>query len=101
MMQLDSCLLGFTLRSSGGSLLTPTDLTDVEIALGNLVKSWRRQELQFADGKWFFPLSQQESSAFWPGHLRCQVRVLWNNGVVEGKAIQGLRILESISKEVL
>lgn len=101
MMQLDSCLLGFTLRSSGGSLLTPTDLTDVEIALGNLVKTWRRQELRYFDGKWFFPLSQQESGSLWPGQLRCQVRVLWNNGVVEGKSLHGLRVAESISKEVL
>lgn len=100
-MQLDSCQLGFTLRGSGGSVLTPTDLLDVEIALGPLVKTWRRKELHFSEGKWLFPLSQQESSSFWPGHLKCQVRVLWNNGVVEGKALQGLDIRESISKEVL
>ena len=100
-MQGDSCQLGFTLRSSGGSLLTPQELLDVEICLGQLCKSWKGGALQFADGKWFFPIAQQESQQIWPGQLRCQVRVLWPNGVVEGKALQGLRLQESISKEVL
>lgn len=100
MMQGDSCQLGFTLRGSGGSVLTPMDLLDLEITLGPITKTWNRKELRFAEGRWFFPLTQQETHGLWPGRLRCQVRVLWNNGVVEGKSLQGLRLQESISKEV-
>ena len=101
MMQLDSCHLGFTLRGSGGSVLTPDDLLDVEIVLGPMAKTWARKELRFDGGKWFFPLTQQETAALWPGRLRCQVRVLWRNVVVEGKSLQGMILTESISKEVL
>ena len=101
MMQGDTSQLGFTLRGNGGALLTPGELLDVEITLGDLRKTWQGKALLYSDGKWFFPLTQQESFGLWPGQLRCQVRVLWNNGVVEGKTLQGLRLQESISKEVL
>ena len=42
-----------------------------------------------------------------PGHdghklsIKAQIRILWANGIVEGKPIYGVRINESTSKEVL
>ena len=101
MMQGDACSLGFTLRNNAGSPVTAEDVLDVEITVGTLCKTLSRGQLSFHEGRWHFPLSQGESFGQWPGSVRCQVRVLWRNGVVEGKNIYGLSFRESISREVL
>jgi hypothetical protein len=48
-----------------------------------------------------FPISQKETFGYWPKATKAQIRILWKNGVVEGKPIHGIRINESTSKEVL
>lgn len=101
MMQGDSYSLGFTVLNNAGVAVTPEDVLDVEIAIGHLAKTYRRGEVTFSDGKWFFPLSQAETFGYWPKATKAQIRVRWKNGVVEGKTIHGVRINESISKEVL
>ncbi len=53
------------------------------------------------DGVWLFPLSQSESLEFPPYAVPAQVRVKWADGSVEGKALYGVRVNESMSKEVL
>lgn len=101
MMQGDSYNLGFTVRNNAGSVVTPDDILDMEITIGHLNKTYRRQELTFHDGRWFFPLTQKETFRYWPKSTKAQIRVRWKNGAVEGKDIHGVRINESISKEVL
>lgn len=101
MMQGDALYLGFSVLNNAGSPITPGDILDLEITLGHLCKSHRRCQLSYSQGKWLFPLSQDETFAGWPGPVKAQVRVLWANGVVEGRPIYGLRLGESISKEVL
>lgn len=101
MMQGDSYSLGIRILNNAGSTVTPEDVKDVEITIGHLIKSYLNAELIFRDGLWMFPLSQQDTFRFWPSSLRAQVRVVWANGVIEGKKIYGVRIDESISKEVL
>ena len=100
-MQGDAGNLGFTVWNNAHSPVTPDDILDLEITLGPYKRSYRRSQLTFHDGRWLFPLSQEDSFGTWPGNLPCQVRVLWKSGVVEGKNIYGLKLLESISKEVL
>lgn len=58
-------------------------------------------KLLYSDGLWLFPLSQQETFRFLPSVQKAQVRLLWANGVLEGKEAPSVRINESISKEVL
>jgi hypothetical protein len=48
-----------------------------------------------------FPLSQAETFDYLPAAPKAQVRIKWANGVIEGKPLHGVRIDESISKEVL
>ena len=101
MMQGDGCYLAFAVKNNAGSPVAPADIQDMEISLAHLRKTLGRGELIYQDGLWLFPLSQSETFSLWPAPVRCQIRILWNNGVVEGKALQGLDIRESISKEVL
>ena len=101
MMQGNACYLGISILNSGGAAVEPVDVQDVEITVGDLKKTYLGEELTFSGGLWLFPLSQGESFAAWPGRQNCQVRVLWRNGVVEGRNVYGLSFRESISKEVL
>ena len=101
MMQGNACYLGISILNSGGALVEPVDIQDVEITIGHLSKSYKNAQLTFSDGLWLFPLSQKESFGMWPSAVKAQVRVAWANGVVEGKPLYGIRNEESISKEVL
>ena len=101
MMQGDSYNLGIKILNNAGSPVTPDDIRDVEITIGNLSKSYLGASLTYSDGLWMFPLDQEETFRYWPSSLKAQVRVVWANGVVEGKPLYGLRVDESLSKEVL
>ena len=101
MMQGDSYNLGIRILNNAGNPVTPDDVIDVEITIGHLSKTYRNAELLFREGVWLFPLSQKDTFLYWPSALKAQVRVAWANGVVEGKPLYGVRINESISKEVL
>lgn len=100
-MQGDAYYLGIRILNNAGFPVTPQDVKDVEISLGHLCKNYRRAELLYSDGLWLFPLSQEESFGYFPQAVKAQVRLVWANGVVEGKPLYGVRIGESISKEVL
>lgn len=101
MMQGTACYLGISILNSGGAVVEPGDVQDVEITVGNLKKTHLREELTFSGGLWLFPLSQGESFSLRPGPVRAQVRVAWANGVVEGCVLPGVYVDESISEEVL
>ncbi len=101
MMQGDACFLGISILNSAGSPVALGDVQDVQIRIGSLSKSYRREELSYSAGLWMFPLSQGESFSIPPGPVRAQVRVVWANGVVEGQPLYGMYMEESVSKEVL
>ena len=101
MMQGDSYNLGIRILNNAGNPVTPDDIKDVEITIGQLRKTYLNAQVIFDEGLWLFPLSQKETFDYWPAAVKAQVRVVWANGIVEGKPIYGVRINESISKEVL
>lgn len=101
MMQGDSYNLGFTVLNNAKVPVTPSDILDMEITIGHLRKTYRNAQLTFENGKWLFPLSQEETFGYWPKSTKAQIRIMWANGIIEGKPINGVRIFESISKEVL
>ena len=101
MMQGDSYNLGIKILNNAGNPVTPDDISDVEISIGHLRKTYMNAELTYSDGVWLFPLSQKETFGYWPSSVKAQVRVVWANGVIEGKPLYGVRVDESISKEVL
>lgn len=49
-----------------GQCVTPTDIDDVRIQIGYILKSYSDNQLSFneATNEWLYPLSQQESLAF-------------------------------------
>lgn len=101
MMQGDSYNLGIEILNNAGSPVTPADVRDVEITIGQLRKTYLESELTYTDGMWFFPVEQEDSFRLWPSAAKAQVRVMWANGSVEGQHLYGVRVRESISKEVL
>ncbi|MBQ3504781.1 MAG: hypothetical protein IJA75_08765 [Oscillospiraceae bacterium] len=101
MMQGDGYCLGIRIENNALSVVTPQDVRDVEISIGHLRRTYGKGELRYYNGLWLFPLSQEESFRFLPAAPKAQVRVVWANGAVEGKPLYGVRIEESISKEVL
>lgn len=101
MMQGDGYKLGIRILNNAGNPVTPDDVSDVEITIGYLRKTYRNAEIAYSDGLWLFPLSQEETFRFPSAAVKSQVRVMWKNGIVEGKPMYGVRIQESISKEVL
>ena len=101
MMQGDAYLLGIRILNNAGMPVTPADVEDVEITIGHIKKKYSEAGLSFSGGLWMFPLSQKETFGYLPAAPKAQVRVKWANGVIEGKPLYGVRIDESISKEVL
>ena len=101
MMQGDAYLLGIRILNNAGSVVTPTDVADVEITIGHIKKKYSDAAISFHNGLWMFPLSQKETFGYMPASPKAQVRVKWANGVVEGKALYGVRVDESMSNEVL
>jgi hypothetical protein len=101
MMQGDSYNLGFTVLNNAKAVVTPDDIQDMEITIGHIRKTYLNAQIIYANGKWLFPLSQKETFGYWPKTVKAQIRICWKNGIVEGKDIHGVRINESISKEVL
>lgn len=101
MMQGDSYNLGFTVLNNAGVPVTPNDIQDMEITIGHISKTYRNAQIIYMDGKWLFPLSQNETFGYWPKATKAQIRILWANGILEGKPIHGVRVNESLSKEVL
>jgi len=101
MMQGNACYLGISILNSAGITVEPVDVQDVAITIGNMTKTYLREELTWSGGLWLFPVSQGESFSLRAGPVRAQVRVAWANGVVEGCVLPGVYIDESISKEVL
>lgn len=101
MMQGDAYELGIRILNNAGSPVTEADIEDVEITVGSLTKTYRNAQLRFFDGLWLFPVSQSESFSCRAAALPAQVRVKWKGGVIEGTPLYGVRLQESISKEVL
>ena len=101
MMQGDSYLLGVSILNNAGNPVTPADVADVEITIGHISKRLSDNQLTFVNNLWMFPLDQNDTFDFLPAAMKAQVRVKWANGVIEGKPLYGVRIDESISKEVL
>ena len=102
MMQGDSYSLDIEILDADGTAITDTELANVEITIGHLRKTTADGvRYDSATGVWKFPITQQETFQFHPSRVRGQVRLVWNNGEVEGIPLDDIHIQESISREVL
>ena len=101
MMQGDSYRLSIEIINEKGVPVTSDDVADVEITIGSLRKKFVDKEVSYKDGKWLFPLTQEDTFKLPASRVKAQVRVVWTSGDVEGASLGEIRIQESISKEVL
>lgn len=101
MMQGDSYRLAIEILSEKGVPVTSDDVSDVEITIGSLRKTYAEEEISYKDGKWLFPLTQEETFKLPASRVKAQVRVVWTTGDIEGASLGEIRVQESISKEVL
>ncbi len=101
MMQGDSYGLTIDVLNADDEAVTPDDVSDVEVTIGNLRKTYASGEVTYSDGKWVFPLTQEETFKFPAARVKAQVRVVWANGDVEGTVLDPINVRESMSKEVL
>ena len=103
MMQGDSYNLKVEILNKDKTPVIPDDVSDVEITVGSLRKTYANNEVTYNEGlgKWLFPLTQEETFNFTPARVKAQVRVVMKSGIVEGVPLGTINVLESISKEVL
>lgn len=101
MMQGDSYGLKVNILNAVDAAVTPDDVSDVEITVGALTKTYKNGEVTH-DGKlWIFPVTQAESFKFPASRIKAQVRVVWKDNTVEGAPLGEIYVKESTSKEVL
>lgn len=106
MMQGDSFGLEIEILDHDNNVVTPDDISDVEIMVGHLRKSYKEGEIFFVDNggdpaRWIFPLSQEETFKLPIVPAKVQIRIMWANKEVEGSAIGQIKVDENRSKEVL
>lgn len=103
MMQGDSYGLSIEILKADGTAVTEADVSDVEVTIGHLRKTYLNGEVTFdtETGKWVFPLIQEETFQFPAMRVKGQVRVAWAGGGVEGADLGNISVHESMSKEVL
>ena len=103
MMQGDSYGLMIEITTPEGVTVTAEDVSDVEITVGCFSKTFSNGEINYDEdeGVWVVPLTQEETFKLPVGKVKAQVRVVWDDGSVEGCPLGELRVHESISKEVL
>lgn len=101
MMQGDSYGIQIDILKSDGTAVTTSDVSDVEISIGSLKKTYASGEVSYSDGKWIMPVTQEETFGLPSAYVPAQVRVVDKNGNVEGVSLGEILIKESISKVVL
>ena len=102
MMQGDSYSLDIEILDADGTAITDAEVSNVEITIGHLRKTFADGvRYDSSKGVWKFPMTQEETFRYMPARVRGQVRVVWNNGEVEGIPLEGISVKESISREVL
>lgn len=106
MMQGDAYGVSIEILDNSGNVVTESDVSDIEIVVGSLRKTYKNGEIFFVDNgdgspRWVIPLSQKETFKFPISRVNVQIRVAWSNGEVEGDLVGQIVVSESRSKEVL
>lgn len=103
MMQGDSYCLEIKLKDENGDTLAPETVSDVEISVGHLTKTYASGEVTYDtdNGLWLFPVTQEETFRVLPSKVKVQARVKFPGDDVVGVDLGMISISESISKVVL
>lgn len=99
-MQGDAYGLPFVIKSNGEAL-TPDDVTDVEITVGSLSKTYGDGHVRYENGEWIFPLTQKETFNLPVSQIEVQLRILFKDGALEGADLGIIDVKHSISRRML
>jgi len=100
-MQGDAYEIALTLNDEENHAIVDTDVADVEITLGGIRKTYADGDVLYDDGKWLFPVTQEETMKCLPSISGLQVRVKYALGDVVGATIGNVYVTASASNEVL
>ena len=101
MMRGDSYEIAITLTDEENQPIAPADVSEVEISLGDIIKTYSSGEVIYDDGKWLFPVAQDETLSTVAAVSTLQVRVKYLLGDVVGAKVGNVYIVPSSSNEVL
>lgn len=96
MMQGDSYSIPFVLMR-GQTVVTPDMVKAVQLTIGVLTKSYPGN-VKYQDGKWLFPMQQEESFRLKSTKQPTQVRIRFMDGNIVGARGADIDVLESISR---
>lgn len=102
MMQGDQYRLPIELVHDDGSELTPDEVSDIEVLVGGIRKTYKGGDVYYedADGVYYIDLTQHETFMF-RGKVDVKVRVKFLSGDVVGLGLGALEVEPSASKVVL
>lgn len=101
MMRGDSYEIAITLTDEENQPIAPADVSEVEISLGDIIKTYSSGDVIYDDGKWLFPVTQSETLSAVAAVSTLQVRVKYLHGDVVGARAGNVYIVPSSSNEVL
>ena len=101
MMRGASYNIAITLTDDENQPITPADVAEVEISLGDLIKTYSSGDVIYDDGKWLFPVTQSETLSTVAAVSTLQVRVKYLLGDVVGAKVGNVYLVPSSSNEVL
>jgi hypothetical protein len=81
--QADQYIIPFSIRHKK-EIVTPEMVSDVTIVIGDLVKRYSENALQFLDGQWLFPLKREETISM-SEDAKCQIEIIYGESIVHSK----------------
>ena len=82
--QGDQYSIPFLVRR-GGEIVSPDMVTDIVIAIGDIVRSYRDGTLSYFEGKWLFPIYKEETLKM-PDDVSYQIQVHYGKDIVHSEA---------------
>lgn len=85
----------------GGEKVSPEMITDVVIAIGDIVRSYKDGTLSYLDGKWLFPIYKTETLKM-PDEVHYQIQLHIGDDIVHSKVypIKRKTILDSLKERL-
>lgn len=94
--QGDQYSIPFLVRH-GGEIISPDMVTDIVIAIGDIVRSYKDGTLSYFEGKWMFPIYKQETLKM-PDDVSYQIQLHIGADIIHSKEypVKRKTILDSL-----
>ena len=104
LLQGNTYNLELTLYSNNNEVIPFEKINQVQVILGNIEKFYKanaESEITYKDGVFIIPLSQEETFSLEQDSFTWEVRVLFNDGQVDGTGKQRGSVSYSKTRKVL